>query len=135
MYAWTRAEPSLRRSSGRALRTSRTRVITANRAPDHSTIAEFRVRHEQALGDLFGGVLEWCKQAGLVSVGVIAVDGTNKVANASSYANVDYRRIAREILEEAARASIARQGLSSTVRRAAMSCPSICAPLRVAGRL
>ena len=79
------------------------RVIAANRAPDHSTIAEFRVQHEQALADLFGGVLELCKQAGLVSVGVIAVDGTKVVANASSYANVDYKRIAREILEEAAR--------------------------------
>ena len=68
-----------------------------------STIAEFRVRHEQALAELFGGVLELCKQAGLVSVGVIAVDGTKVIANASSYANVDYKRIAREILEEAAR--------------------------------
>jgi hypothetical protein len=48
-------------------------------------------------------VLELCKQAGLVSVGVIAVDGTKVMANASSYANVDYRRIAREIVEEAAR--------------------------------
>ena len=43
------------------------------------------------------------KQAGLASVGVIAVDGTKVMANASSYANVDYRRIAREILEQAAR--------------------------------
>ena len=48
-------------------------------------------------------MLELCKRAGLVSVGVIAVDGTKVVANASSYANVDYRRIAREILEDAAR--------------------------------
>jgi hypothetical protein len=79
------------------------RVVTANRVPDHSTIAEFRVRHEEALAELFGGVLELCRQAGLASVGVIAVDGTKVVANASSYANADYRRIALEILKEADR--------------------------------
>jgi transposase len=33
------------------------RVITANQVPDHATIARFRVRHEAALGDLFGQVL------------------------------------------------------------------------------
>jgi transposase len=33
------------------------RVICSNHAPDHSTIAEFRVRHERALADLFGEVL------------------------------------------------------------------------------
>ncbi len=79
------------------------RVIAANRVPDHSTIAEFRVRHEGALAELFGGVLELCKNAGLASVGVIAVDGTKVHANASSYSNADYQRIAMEIFEEAAR--------------------------------
>src|SRR3974390_483579 len=33
------------------------RVITANQMPDHATIARFRVRHEQAISDLFSGVL------------------------------------------------------------------------------
>ena len=103
MYAYARGNRSSRRIERACVEDVAYRVITANRAPDHSTIAEFRVRHEQALADLFGGVLELCKRAGLVSVGVIAVDGTKVVANASSYANVDYKRIAREILEEAAR--------------------------------
>src|SRR5215218_3511925 len=56
------------------------RVICANRVPDHATIARFRARHEQAIGDLFGGVLELCAQAGLVKVGVVAVDGTKIAA-------------------------------------------------------
>ncbi len=103
MYSYARGNRSSRRIERACVEDVANRVITANRAPDHSTNAEFRVRHEQALADLFGGVLELCKQAGLVSVGVIAVDGTKVVANASSCANVDYRRIAREILEEAAR--------------------------------
>ena len=55
------------------------------------------------MAELFSGVLELCKNAGLASVGVIAVDGTKIHANASSYCNADYERIAREILKEAAR--------------------------------
>ena len=52
------------------------RVITANRAPDHATIARFRVRHEAAIAGLFGEVLTLCARSGLAKVGVIAVDGT-----------------------------------------------------------
>ena len=71
--------------------------------PDHSTIAEFRKRHETALSGLFGEVLYLCKEAGLVSVGVIAVDGTKVHANASRFSSLDYEQLARKILEEAAR--------------------------------
>jgi transposase len=79
------------------------RVICANHIPDHSTIAEFRVRHERALADLFGEVLGLCRAAGLVRVGVIAIDGTKVAASASRDANRSYEQIAREILEEARR--------------------------------
>ena len=74
-------------------------MIAANQAPDHTTIARFRQRHERPLGELFGGVLEVCAEAGLVHVEVIAVDGTKVHANASQHANRDYERLAREILE------------------------------------
>ena len=75
-------------------------VITAMRVPDHSTIAEFRQRHETALAGLFTDVLGLCEKAGLVKVGVIAIDGTKISANASMDANRSYERIARELLEE-----------------------------------
>ena len=42
------------------------------------------------------------REAGLVRVGVIAVDGTKVHANASEHATRDYEQIAREILEDAA---------------------------------
>jgi len=76
-------------------------VICANQAPDHTTIARFRQRHETALAGLFGEVLALCAQAGLVRVGVIAVDGTKLAANASQQATRDFEQIAREILAEA----------------------------------
>jgi transposase len=77
------------------------RVICANRVPDHATIARFVARHEAALAGLFGSVLALCARAGLVSTGVVAIDGTKLVANASREANLDYERIAREIVAEA----------------------------------
>jgi transposase len=79
------------------------RVICTNLVPDHSTIAEFRRRHETALAEVFTAVLSLCKEAGIVNVGVIAVDGTKVHANASHHNNLDYERLARAILAEADR--------------------------------
>jgi Transposase domain (DUF772) len=95
-------ERSSRRIERRCLEDVATRVICANQAPDHTTIARFRQRHEAALGELFGGVLELCAEAGLVGVEVVAIDGTKVHANASQHATRDYGQIAREILEQAA---------------------------------
>jgi hypothetical protein len=47
-------------------------------------------------------VLALCGEAGLVRVGVVAVDGTKVHANASERATRSYEQIAREILEDAA---------------------------------
>ena len=102
VYAYAIGERSSRRIERRCHEDVAVRVITANQAPDHTTVARFRQRHERALGELFGDVLELCAEAGLVHVEVIAVDGTKVHANASQHANRDYERIAREILEEAA---------------------------------
>src|ERR1700733_2524336 len=79
------------------------KLITAMEVPDHSTIAEFRRRHQVALGELFVGVLALCREAGLVSVGVIAVDGTKIKASASRDQNRSFEGIVAEILDEAER--------------------------------
>jgi transposase len=102
VYAYAIGERSSRRIERRCREDVAFRVITANQAPDHATIARFRVRHERALGELFGQVLGLCADAGLVRVGVVAVDGTKVHANASERATRDYEQIAREILEQAA---------------------------------
>src|SRR5215217_259397 len=87
------------------------RVITANRAPDHATIARFRVRHEASIAGLFGEVLGLCARSGLVRVGVVAVDGTKIAAAATHHATRSYEQIAREILEDAARIDAAEDEL------------------------
>jgi hypothetical protein len=79
------------------------KVIAAMAVPDHSTIAEFRRRHEAAIGELFVSVLGLCGEAGLVRVGEIAVDGTRMRANASRDRNRGYESIVTEILAEAER--------------------------------
>jgi transposase len=79
------------------------RVITGNLIPDHATIARFICRHERALGELFSQVLGLCDRAGLVGSGVVAIDGTKLHANASRDSNVDYDRVAREVIAETIR--------------------------------
>jgi transposase len=63
------------------------RVITANQAPDHTTIARFRQRHEEALASVFTESLRLCAQAGMVKVGLVAVDGTKMGCPAALAAN------------------------------------------------
>jgi transposase len=77
------------------------RVLAAQQRPDHATIARFVERHQEAVAELFGEVLVLCARSGLVTVAVIAVDGTKLHANACRDGNLDYEQIAREILEEA----------------------------------
>src|SRR5215213_5984197 len=101
LYAYAIGERSSRRIERRCQEDVAVRVITANQAPDHTTIARFRQRHEAALGALFGEVLALCAEAGIVQVEVIAIDGTKLHANASQHATRDYEQIAREILEQA----------------------------------
>ena len=101
LYAYATKQRSARAIERHCREDVAYRVITANQVPDHATIARFVARHEAALGELFGSVLVLCAKAGLVSTGVVAIDGTELAANASREANLDYERIAREILAEA----------------------------------
>ena len=101
LYAYCRGQRSARVIERECLEDVAFRVIAANQRPDHTTIARFRQRHEDAIAGLFGEVLSLCADAGLVGVGVLAVDGTKVHANASHHANRDYGQLAREILEEA----------------------------------
>ena len=101
LYAYARGQRSSRGIERSCVEDIAFRVTAANQVPDHATIARFRQRHEEAIADLFGRVLGLCARAGMVEVGVIAIDGTKLHANASQHANRDYERIARQILGEA----------------------------------
>jgi transposase len=102
-YAYCVGERSSRGIERRCREDVAFRVICANQAPDHATIARFRVRHEQALADIFGQVLGLCAEAGLVRTGVLAVDGSKFAADASDSAIRTYEKLAEEIVAEAGR--------------------------------
>jgi transposase len=101
LYAYARGVRSTRAIERACEEDVAFRVLAANQKPDHATLARFIERHEQALADLFGEVLSLCADAGLVQSGVVAVDGTKIAANACREATMDYKRIAKEIIEEA----------------------------------
>ncbi|HKB38405.1 MAG TPA: transposase [Gemmataceae bacterium] len=81
------------------------RVVAGNLGPDHATLARFRQRHSDALAGLFTDILRLCKEAGLIKLGVVALDGTKMAADAALEANRTYDTIRAEVetmLREAA---------------------------------
>jgi len=116
LYSYARGERSSRGIERKCIEDVAYRVIAAQQKPDHATIARFRARHEDALGKLFSSVLGLCKQAGLVKVGVIAIDGTKVHANASHHSNLDYEQLAKEILKEASEIDAAEDELYGEAR-------------------
>lgn len=87
VWAYSRGTVSSRAIERACVEDVTYRVICANEPPDHTTIARFRQRHEQAIAALFVQVLELCARAGLVRVGLVALDGTKMSANAALEAN------------------------------------------------
>jgi len=96
------------------------RVITANQRPDYSTICRFRKENEEELAKLFTVVLELCAEAGLVKVGVVALDGTKMKGNASLAVNRTYDYLEKEVkrmLQEADEADAKEDVLYGKERR------------------
>ena len=102
VYAYCIGERSSRRIERRLSEDVAFRVVAANQQPDHATIARFRCSHETAIGALFGQVLKVCARQGLLRPGLVAIDGTRMVANASKEANRTAEQVAEQILAEAA---------------------------------
>ncbi len=66
------------------------RYIAANTHPDHDTIATFRKRFLPQLEILFVEILLISKEAGLLKVGKVSLDGTKVKANASKHKALSY---------------------------------------------
>src|SRR6266508_2038838 len=75
------------------------RILAANKAPDHVTIARFRARHEQALAGFLVESLELCAAAGMGKVGTVALDGTKLAGNAADKANRTHDKLEAEVAE------------------------------------
>ena len=76
LYGYCRGITSSRRLA-EALETDVAfRYLAANQQPNFRTISDFRKDHLGNLERLFPVVLELCRQAGLVKLGRVALDGT-----------------------------------------------------------
>lgn len=71
------------------------RMLCADQHPDYRSIARFRKRHLEALGELFLQALRLCRQARLVGLGTLALDGTKLRANASRHKAMSYERMGK----------------------------------------
>ena len=87
LYGYCTGVASSRRIAQRLHEDIAFRVLAANNTPD------FRKDQLEALADLFLQVLELCKQAGLVKLGHVALDGTKVRANASKHKAMSYGRM------------------------------------------
>ena len=99
------------------------RVLAGNSTPDHVTIARFRVRHEQALAGLLVQSLRLCAAAGMVRLGLVALDGTKIEANAAAAANRTHAHLEAQVAELLARQlPPTRPRTASTAPRAVTNC-------------
>ncbi len=97
LYAYCVGVRSSRQIERLCVRDVAFRVVAGNTRPDHSTIARFRTRHRESLTGLFTESLKLCAKAGLVKLGLVALDGTKIAANASLEANLSYASIREQV--------------------------------------
>ena len=69
------------------------RVLAAGNFPAHRTIAEFRQQHLAIFQALFVQVVQVAREAGVVRLGTLAIDGTKVKANASKHKAMSYGRM------------------------------------------
>jgi transposase len=99
LYAYCTGVRSSRQIERRCHQDIAFRVLAGNRTPDHVTIARFRVRHEQALAGLLVASLKLCAAAGMVRLGLVALDGTKIEANAAAAANRTHAHLEAQVAE------------------------------------
>jgi transposase len=99
LYAYAIGVRSSRQIERRCTEDVAFRVLACDQAPDHVTIARFRVRHQQALAGFLVESLKLCAAAGMVRVGTVALDGTKLAGNAAERANRTLTKLEEEVAE------------------------------------
>ena len=69
------------------------RMLAAGNFPSYRTIARFRKENLKAFSDVFTQVVAIAQEAGLVKLGLVAIDGTKIHANASKHKAMSYGRM------------------------------------------
>jgi transposase len=77
------------------------RFLAHGLTPDHVSLCRFRHDHFQELKQLFAQTVRLCQQAGLVTLGHVAVDGTKVRANRSARTLAQLKEVLTQALEQA----------------------------------
>jgi transposase len=93
LYAYCLGVFSSRKIQRRLAEDIAFRMLAADNQPDFRTIADFRRRHLAALEGLFVQALHLAREAGALSVGRVAIDGSKVRANASKHKAMSYKRM------------------------------------------
>ena len=96
LYAYATGTFSSRRIARKLEEDVAYRVLAAGSFPAHRTIAEFRQEHLAAFEALFVQVVAIAREAGVVHLGALAVDGSKVKANASKHKAMSYGRMRDE---------------------------------------
>ena len=96
LYAYATGTFSSRRIARKLEEDVAYRVLAADNFPAHRTIAEFRQQHLPAFAGLFVQVVQIAREAGVVQLGALAVDGSKVKANASKHKAMSYGRMRQE---------------------------------------
>lgn len=99
IYAYSHGVRSSRVIERLCRRDAGYRFIVGDEVPDHTVIARFRQRHVGRMKGVFLQVLDLCREAGLIRLGLVALDGTKVKANAG----LDANRTASTIGEQVSR--------------------------------
>lgn len=93
LYAYCTGSYSSRKIQAKTYEDVAFRYLAVEEHPDHSTLAEFRQRHLEALAGLFSQALQLCQKAGLVKLGHVAIDGSKIAGHASKHKAMSYERM------------------------------------------
>jgi transposase len=97
LYSYCVGVSSSRRMEAYCIDQVAFRYLSCNQFPDHRTIGRFRRMHSTKLQEQFVHILELCKEAGLVKMGKVALDGTKLKANAALESNRDLDYLTKEV--------------------------------------
>ncbi len=96
LYGYCVGVASSRRMEKATYEDLATRWLATDQHPHFTTLARFRRQNLLLMDELFHQVLELCREAGLVKLGRVALDGTKIKASASKHKSKSYRKIREE---------------------------------------
>ncbi len=97
IYGYATGVFSSRKVAAKCVEDVAFRYLSAQLTPDFRSFQKFRKRHLKRFGDLFVQVVQLAREAGLVKLGRIAIDGSKMKANASKHKAMSYQRMCAEI--------------------------------------